>query len=72
MDEELKGATDKQIKKAEKQLGINLPTYYVELLKYKTVVIFNSKHSQQIFQLLGAKTILMWMSYTVLERNPAY
>ena len=66
MDEELKGATDKQIKKAEKQLGINLPTYYVELLKYKTVVIFNSKHSQQIFQLLGPKTILMWMSYTVL------
>ena len=33
MDEERKGATDKQIKQAEKQLGIKLPASYVELLK---------------------------------------
>lgn len=33
MDEVNKGATDKQIKQAEKQLGVRLPTLYVELLK---------------------------------------
>lgn len=33
IDEESKGATDKQIKQTEKQLGVTLPAFYVELLK---------------------------------------
>ena len=33
MDDESKGVTDKQIKEAERKLGVKLPALYVELLK---------------------------------------